>query len=158
MKVVSTALFSCDGHVLQVIVSTVEDVEVDLLLDTWQLAAVGVLPESPRSFVAHAVNVIVGNPVRIKVEHRVVHVLLTETVVGVEDGAHAVVLLHACQPFKNALSEVFGADALRVNLDVEHRRQVAGLQLYIADEMLGLLFGSIFASILNGLVNSGAFY
>ena len=123
----------------QIVVSPVENVQVYLLLDARQLAAVGVLPEGPRPLVAHAVHVVVGNPVGVEVEHGVVHILLAEAVIGVEDGPHAVVLLHACQPFEDALPEVLGADALRPDFHVEHGWQVARLQLHIADEVLGLL-------------------
>ena len=130
-----------DGHLQQVVVGAVVDVEVYVAVDARQAAGVGVLPELPGASVLQAVHVVVGNPVGELVEKRVVEILQLELVVGVDDGLHAVVALHHEQPGEHVAAEVVAALLLGLLLHVEHGRQVAPLQLHLADERLRLVDG-----------------
>ena len=132
---------SLDGKLEQFVVSAVKDVKVNLFLDARQLSGIAVLPEGPRTTIAHAVDVVMGYPVGVEVEDGVVHVLLMERVVGVDDGLHLVVLLYPQQPFQDALTEILEADVGWLHLYVEHWGQVALFQLHVVDEMLGLALG-----------------
>ena len=130
-----------NSELLQLLEGALEDVEVDLLADAWQLALVAMLPEGPRTAVAQAVYIVMGYPVGIDVEHRVVHILLAEGVVGVENGLHLVVLLHSDEPLEDALPESLDADIGRLHLHIEYGREVALLQLHMPHKVLGLQLG-----------------
>ena len=132
-------LLAADGHLAQVVVRAVVDVQVYVALDARQPAVVGVLPEFPRAFVRHAVYVVVGYPVRVAVEGGIAQMFQFELVVSVEYGLHAVVCLGLLQPLQHAGAELLFADALWLLLHVEHRWQVAPLQFDVADEESGLV-------------------
>ena len=66
---------SLDGELEQFVVRAVKDVKVYLFLDARQLAGIAILPKGPRTAIAHAVDVVMGYPVGVEVEDRVVQIL-----------------------------------------------------------------------------------
>ena len=100
------------------------------------------LPEFPCPLIFYTVHVIVGNPVWVLVEHFVGQVLHLEFIIGIEDGLHLIVLLHNVEPLEHTLLEILVRLVLRLVLNVEHRRQVASLQMNIRNEESRLLLGT----------------
>ena len=66
MMVISFLFF--DGHVYEVLVVAIEDVDVHIAFDAIYFASVGMLPEDPRSFVFERVDVVVRYPVGVSLE------------------------------------------------------------------------------------------
>ena len=87
-----------DGHLAQVVIGTVVDVEIDMALDTWQLADIRMLPELPTPFVLDTVHIVVGYPVGILVEDGVVQVARLKFIIGIDDGLYLIVLLNDVEP------------------------------------------------------------
>ena len=47
----SDGFLRADGHLTEVVVGTIVDVEVDIALDAWEAAHIGMLPELPGALV-----------------------------------------------------------------------------------------------------------
>ena len=60
-------------------------------------------------------------------------------IIGIDDGLDAIVFLDDAQPLQHALLELLGRLLLGLVLHVEHGRQVAFLELHLADEEVGLV-------------------
>ena len=121
----ANGLLGADGHLTEVVVGTIVDIEVYITLDTWQAACVGVLPELPRAFVLQGVHIIVGYPVGILVKDGIVQIARLEFKVGVDDRFHLIVFLHDVEPLQHTGLELIIGLILRFVLHVEHRGQVA---------------------------------
>ena len=91
-------VFILDCQVDKVLVTAVEDIDVNVSFNAVNLADVGVLPKSPIAFVLQGIDVVVGYPVVVSVEIGSVEICRFEFVAGVEDGKSAIVLLYGLHP------------------------------------------------------------
>ena len=73
-----------DGHLTEIVIGTIVDVEVHIALDARQTASIRMLPELPLTLVLEGVDIIVGNPVGILVENGVVKVARLKFEIGIE--------------------------------------------------------------------------
>ena len=128
-------------HLAKVVIGAVIDIEIDVTLDTWQLADIRMLPELPTPFVLDTVHIVVGYPVGILVENGVVQVARLKFIIGVDDGLDVVVLLDNVQPLQHRRLELVIGLVLGFVLHVEHGWQVAVLQLHLTEEVLCLTVG-----------------
>ena len=63
-----------DGHLLQLLQRTIEDVQIHLLRNTGKDTHIRVLPEFPVTLIFHRIYIVMGNPVRIRVKNGIVEV------------------------------------------------------------------------------------
>ena len=87
-----------DGHVYEVLVVAIEDVNVHIAFDAIYFASVGMLPEDPRSFVFERVDVVMRYPVGVSLEVGCVEVGGAELVSCIEYGCDAVVFFYDVHP------------------------------------------------------------
>ena len=106
VRLLADGLHGADGHLPQVVVRAVVDVEVNMTLDAGQFAHVGMLPELPAALVLYGVHIVVGYPVGVLVEDGVVEVACLEFIIGVDDGLHLIVLLHDVEPLEHGTLEL----------------------------------------------------
>ena len=123
---------------LEVVITTIVDVEIHITLDARQLAHVGMLPESPFALVLHLVHIIVGYPVGIVVEDRGTEILLLKLIIGVDDGLGMILIFHDMQPRKHITLEILHILVGRLVFDVEHRRQVAIGEMHLVEKIISL--------------------
>ena len=134
-------LETTNGKLSEIVEGTVIDIQVYIALDAWQTASISVLPELPRTVELHFLDIVVGYPVGILVEDVVVEIARLKFIIGIDDGLHAVVVLHHIEPQLDALLELLVGLVLGFMLYVEHRGQVAMLEFDVADKELGLRLG-----------------
>ena len=130
------------GQLTQIIVRTIIYVQVNKAVNAWQTSYVGVLPETPRALILYLFDIVMRYPVGILVKNRVREILLFEFGLGIDDGLHAIMLLHQSKPRENTLLERFGRLLVIFLLHVEHRRQVTIDELHLLDEPCGLFLGT----------------
>src|SRR4051794_31344846 len=124
-----------DRELAQLRVRAVEAVEVYLLRDSRDPAALGVLPEVPASD-GWRIDAVLGDPERIVVQ-RAPQVRAAEAGLGVDDRPLPRPPLHLRQPRADAADEPGVAHAVRA-LHVQHRRQVAVAQRDDGEEVVRL--------------------
>ena len=129
-------LFS-DGKVHEVLVVTLEHIDVHISIDAIDSACIGVLPESPFTFILEGVNVVMGYPIGIVVEVGGVEIGGAEFVTCVEDGGDAIVLFYIIHPLQHLMPEL-GRGAVAEFLHVKHRWQIVLVELHHLAEVLGL--------------------
>ena len=135
-----------DGKLAEVVVTAVIDIEVDIALDAWKAAGVGVLPELPRPRVLYLVDIVMGYPIGIAVEATVAEVLEFEFVVGVDDGLDMVAVFYNVKPGEDVALKILYRALLGLVLYIEHGGQVAFLQMYLLKEIIGLVAGRRFVA------------
>ena len=83
---------------LQVRKRTIKDIQIDFLINTWQCTHIGMLPEFPFPLIANGIHIIMGNPIRIGIENRIVQILGLELIGSINDRLHSIVTLHLPKP------------------------------------------------------------
>ena len=134
-------LLRTDSHLAQVVVRAVVDVEIDIALDAWKTAHIGVLPELPRALILERVDIVMSYPIRILVEHGIGQVARLKFKIGIYNRFYAIVLLYKTKPLEYGVLELLVRLVLGLMLNVEHGRKVAILKVDGLDEMIGLLVG-----------------
>ena len=134
-------LLRTDSHLAQVVVRAVVDVEIDIALDAWQTAHIGVLPELPRALILERVDIVMSYPVRILVEHGIGQIARLKFKIGIYNRFYAIVLFYKAKPLEYGVLELLVGLVLGLMLNVEHGRKVAILKVDGLDEVIGLLVG-----------------
>ena len=134
----STRIYDRNGELLQVVVTAIVNVEINVALDAGQAPTVCVLPEIPLALILHRVYIIMRNPIWIGVEDGVAKVGRLEFIICINYRFDAVMCLDKAQPSQHALLKLLRRLRLGLALHVEHRRQVALFKLHGAQEMLRL--------------------
>jgi len=96
------------------------------------------LPEYPLALIAEFLLIIVGYPQGILVQGRRIQIVFLELVRSVDDGGNAIDALHYLKPCEYVLLELMEGFVASF-LNVENRRQVALEQMYLMQEVFGLL-------------------
>ena len=155
-------IFSESGyrHALQLIQRAVEHIQVHIFTDARQTSHIGMLPETPLPFILHRVGIIMGYPVRIRVENGIVQVTGLKFIRGIENRFYPIIIFDFIQPDFQVAAKLFLI--FSPHLDVEHRRQIARFQFHGADKEIGLagsvclgivkMIGSADKSVLAGLI------
>ena len=125
----------------EIIVGTVIDIEIDIALDAWEAPHISMLPEFPLSFILERIYVVVGYPVGILVEDRVVEIAHLKLKISIDDRFNLIVLLNHVQPLEYRTLKLGISLFLRLMFYVEHRRKIAIFKFYGVHKMPGLLVG-----------------
>ena len=134
-------LLRTDSHLAQVVVRAVVDVEIDIALDAWKTAHIGVLPELPRALILERVDIVMGYPVRILVEHGIGQIARLKFKIGIYNRFYTIVLFYKAKPLEYGVLELLVGLVLGLMLNVKHGRKVAILKVDGLDEVIGLLVG-----------------
>ena len=95
-----------DGHLAQVIVGAVVDIEVDISLHARQTAHIGMLPELPRALILQGVDIVMGNPIRILVEDGIVEVARLKFKIGIYNRFDLIMFLDDVKPLEHGALEL----------------------------------------------------
>lgn len=128
-------------ELFKVVETAIVDVEVDISFYSRQSGRIGVLPELPLPAILHLVDVVVGNPIGVAVKSLVGQIGILEFRIGIDYRLYVVFVLDDVEPCEHIELEVLDALVLRFPLNVEHRWQVAWLQIGMGDEEISLLAG-----------------
>ena len=99
------------------------------------------LPELPRTLILERVDIVMGYPIRILVEHGIGQVARLKFKIGIYNRFYAVVTLYKAKPLEHRLLELVVGLVLGLVLYIEHGRKVAILEVDSLDEVVGLLLG-----------------
>lgn len=130
-----------DGHLAEVVIGAVVDIEVDIALDAGQTAYIGVLPELPGALVFERIDVVMGYPVGILIEDGIVEIAGLKFKIGIDNGLDSIVMLHDVEPLDDGRTKLLVGLILGLMLYIEHWGQVAILEFHGIDEVPGLLLG-----------------
>lgn len=124
---------------VQIIITAIVNVEINIALYSRQASGVSMLPELPLSGILDLVNIIMRYPIRVVIKHGSVKIIHLKLIISIYYRFNMVSVLNNMKPCKYFTLKIFNANILRLVFDIKDGREVTVNQNHIIQEKVRLL-------------------